>query len=246
MCIAFLAIECHPRYPLVILANRDESFARPTQELHWWDTRPKMLAGKDLLAGGTWFGVNQKKELALLTNFREPGVEAQALRSRGDLVSSYLKRDRSDFPGYLQDSRDDYAGYNLIFGRPGQLWHFNNREGLLTELGAGLHGLSNATLDTPWPKVERGKALTLQALESERVNPEEFFEILTDKQRPADRSLPSTGLPLELERGLSSIFIEFQHGYGSRSATLLLVDREGAFRLWERDYLKGQEQSFSF
>ena len=246
MCIAFLAIECHSQYPLVILANRDESFQRPTEGMHWWDRSPKMLAGKDVLAGGTWFGVNERKEVGLLTNFREPQVEAQGLKSRGELVTDYLQARHGDFESYLQESREEFAGYNLVFGSPEKLWHFNNREGLLRELGVGLHGLSNATLDTPWPKVERGKALTLQALRSEKLKPQQLFEILTDKERPTDQSLPATGLPLELERGLSSIFIESQQGYGSRSATLLLVDKDGVFHLWERDYLKCEQRSFRF
>ena len=241
MCIAFLAVEAHPRYPLVVLANRDEFLARPTVPISRWKGPAGIIAGRDLQAGGTWFGVNASGRLALLTNYREPPESTGKGPSRGALVAGYLDGTVADFPGHLLACGDSYAGFNVIFGPWRQLTHFSNRGPGLTPITTGLHGLSNALLDTPWPKVERGKRLLAEALKNEKLEAERLFEILDDHQRASDPELPDTGVPLELERRLSSIRIPDDGPYGSRSATVMVVEQSGLAHLWERSYQEGTE-----
>lgn len=237
MCIALLAIEVHPRYPLVILANRDESFVRPTRPMHVWPGEPVIVAGQDELSGGTWLGLNDRCQLALLTNYREPPEQSGARPSRGQLVTSYLYRRHADFRAYLQEHGRDFAGFNLIFGSfRERLYHFSNRAENVTPLGKGLHGLSNALLNTPWPKVEKGKQRLAEALRDEEPELKSLFEILDDSTPAAPHSLPSTGVAPEIERRLSSIRIPLGGGYGSRCATVVLADSFGLTRVWEKPY----------
>ena len=246
MCIVLLAHQVHPRYPLVLIANRDERYLRPTRRMQVWEHPPRILAGKDLEAGGTWLGLDDKARLALLTNYREPGRKRYA-SSRGRLPLDYLSTavdEQRGFEERLELTREHFAGYNLLFGSVGKLSHYSNRDEDIHRLEPGYHGLSNAGLNTPWPKVERGKRLLQEALESPALFPESLFDILRDVYKPDDAALPETGLPLSLERELSSIFISGED-YGSRSGTVIVADSEGEFRVWERDYLSGEERAFT-
>ncbi len=244
MCIAFLAVDSHPRYPLIVLANRDELFARPTLAMASWEGRPTIIAGRDLQAGGTWLGVNELGHLALLTNYREPAEVTRDGPSRGALVSGYLSGELGDFETYLREHGATYAGFNIIFGPWRRLLHFSNRGPGFTALGSGLHGLSNALLNTPWPKVTRGKELLREALAGEEVEVERLFELLDDSVPAREEELPETGLSKSLEQRLSSIRLPAQGPYGSRSATILLVDEDGLMRLWERPYDGGPTVAF--
>ena len=236
MCIAFLAVDSHPRYPLVVLANRDEMFARPTLAMAPWEGQPTIIAGRDLRAGGTWFGVNELGHLALLTNYREPPEATRGEPSRGALVSGYLSGEHGDFETYLREHGASYAGFNIIFGHWRRLLHFSNRGAGFTSLGPGIHGLSNALLNTPWPKVVRGKKLLEEALAEDELEVERLFEILDNTVPAKDDELPETGLSRAIEQRLSSIRISAEGPYGSRSATVLLVEQDGRMRLWERPY----------
>lgn len=247
MCIVILAHQVHPRYPLVLIANRDERYLRPTRRMQVWDEPPGILAGRDLEAGGTWLGMDPQARLALLTNYREPGGGSFD-SSRGRLPVDFLSTeagDRQAFERRLESTRDLYAGYNLLFGKVGELHHFSNRSPGVHRLVPGLHGLSNAGLNTPWPKVERGKQLLQAALTEPGLFPDSLFGILQDTHKPDDESLPSTGLPLSLERELSSIFIRGKD-YGSRSGTVIVAMPEGGFKVWERDYLSAEERAFQW
>jgi uncharacterized protein with NRDE domain len=243
VCLVLIAKNVHPRYPLVVLANRDEFFQRPTQRMHWWGTSPDILAGRDGLKGGAWFGVNDQEQLALVTNYREPRMQTES--TRGELVSDFLLNRRSDTRQWLVDNSERYAGFNLIFGDLDTVTHFCNRTGVFTSIDQGYHGLSNATLDTPWPKVEKGKLLLKQALTHPKVEVQDLFDILKDSHRPPDHSLPQTSIDQNRERALSSIFVEPTQGYGSRSGTVLIASADGGTRLWERDYTTGRSFSFS-
>jgi uncharacterized protein with NRDE domain len=245
MCIALLAVEAHPRYPLVVLANRDELFARATQSMHRWEGSPTVIAGRDLQGGGTWLGANDLGQCALLTNFREPPEGSRSRPSRGELVAGYLQGTRPELSHHLREHGHDYAGFNIIFGPWRRLVHFSNRGGSFTPLTPGLHGLSNALLDTPWPKVTRGKALLARALAKDELEAEPLFAILADSAPAGHAELPDTGLAPELERRLSSIRILAQGGsYGSRCATVMLLDSDGRMRLWERAYGGGPTLDF--
>lgn len=237
MCVALLAVEVHPRYPLVILANRDESFARPTRPMRVWPGEPAIIAGQDERSGGTWLGLNERSQLALLTNYREPPESSGSRPSRGLLVTAYLRGEHTNFAGYLEEHGKDFAGFNLIFGDfRARLFHYSNRGAGITSLRKGLHGLSNALLDTPWPKVELGKHLLGEALRSDEPGLEALLAILDDSRPAPPEHLPNTGLSPEIESRLSSIRIPPVSGYGSRCATVVMVDSVAQAQVWEKPY----------
>ena len=235
MCIALIAHQVHVAYPLVIAANRDEFHARPTLPAGWWPEG--LLAGKDLVGGGTWFGVNRSGSVALLTNYRDGLPRDPAARSRGELVVAALlnprppHRELSD----LLSSGDAYQGYSLVAGHPGEFYCSSNRNWVVKRVGDGVFGLSNNFLDTPWPKVERVKDRLRAEMEHAVVSPEALFDILRDTTQAADHELPDTGIGLERERFLSSPFI-IGENYGTRSSTVLMADRIGGVLFIERTF----------
>jgi len=244
MCLILFAIDAHPHYPLILAANRDEFFARRTQSLHWWQDRPDLLAGKDLEAGGTWFGIRKDGRFAAITNYRQPNA-ATWTTSRGLLVRDFLFGNDSP-QQYLQTltkTADQYAGFNLLLGDGRELWHFSNRKysnhaGAPERISAGVHGLSNALLDTPWPKVDGGRETLKQSLTTE-PDPLVLFAMLADNTVPADAALPDTGVGIELERLLGSRFIHGDH-YGTRASTILTIDRDKMVNIHHRDFGPGQ------
>ena len=231
MCLILLAWQAHPGYPLVVAANRDEFFRRPTAPLHYWDDASNVLAGRDLSAGGTWMGLTRQGRFAALTNFR--GVEKNrestaAAPTRGRLVSDFLTSVDSaeNYLTKLAQKADAYNGFNLLCGRLNDgLWYFSNRGGIEPQLlETGIYGLSNHLLDTPWPKVAQGKsdmAKALAALPHEAP----LRELLHDENIHQDAKLPRTGISLEWERALSAAFVR-RPEYGTRSSSLLLLDRQ--------------------
>ncbi|MEL0067827.1 MAG: NRDE family protein [Gammaproteobacteria bacterium] len=236
MCILFIAIEQHPLYPLIIAANRDEFYARPTQESAFWPESPELLAGRDLQSGGTWMGVNKSGYIAALTNVRDLTRNDQDAISRGHLVSNFLQQPQTDYEHELQQSADHYNGYNLLYGHWRNLSVYNNINDTLQRLSAGVYGLSNAMLDTPWPKLSSGvQNLThLLASDPEQL-PEQLFTVLADSNRAADEHLPDTGIGLAYERALSSIFINLDN-YGTRSSTVVLISDDQQLQWYERSY----------
>jgi len=235
MCLILIAHQCHPEYPLGLIANRDEYYRRPTRPAHWWPERPDLLAGKDLEAGGTWLGITRSGRLAAVTNVREPQLAAPGGCSRGHLTRRYLEDEigNEDYRGLLQETGDRYRGYNLVFGSPGALHYFSNRGNMPRRLESGIYGLSNAALDTPWPKVRRGKSLLQEQLEKPRLDTTELLGVLASTETAADAELPSTGVSSEWERKLSAIRITGTD-YGTRSSTALVIDRRGEVRFHER------------
>lgn len=220
-----MAYQVEARYPLIVLANRDEFLHRPTQAMHRWPGSPSLRAGKDLLAGGSWFGVSDGGRFALLTNYHQSSPKApENAPSRGQLVTAYLRDEFPDFAAYLMQQGANYAGFNLIYGPFEAPLHYSNVTGVFTALTPGIHGLSNALLNTPWPRVVRGKELLEQRLQEEGPEIDSLFGILND-------STPSPG-PLHQ----SLIRIPSHNGYGSRCATVLRVDTQGRVEFWERQY----------
>ncbi|GGD54697.1 NRDE family protein [Lacimicrobium alkaliphilum] len=245
MCILFIAVNKNPHYPLVIAANRDEFFARPTAQSGFWPDSPEVLAGKDLEAGGSWMGVTTHGRIAALTNIRDPKRMVANRKSRGKLVLDYLKQaEHAATPkGYLQwleQCREAFNGYNLLFGqyRPGsgvQLNVYNNHTNSHTTLDTGIYGLSNADINSPWPKTSRGVQALSANLDNIQPEDERLFSILKDAQQANDADLPETGIPREWEKQLSSIFIRGED-YGTRSSTLLLMDNKGHLHWSERTF----------
>lgn len=241
MCLILFSYKSHPIYPLILAANRDEFYERPTAQASFRKEPPDMLAGRDLKKGGTWLGMTKTGRIAAITNFRDLQNLKDGAPSRGGLVSEFL-RGNEDPVEYIQNIRqisNSYNGFNLILGNRSGLFYFSNEGDLFREISPGIHGLSNHLLGTPWPKVERGRGL-LDSLISKTGNPppDEIFHILADTSKPDDRHLPDTGIGLEWERLLSSIFIESEI-YGTRSSTIILVDRENNVTFIERSFTAG-------
>lgn len=239
MCLIVLALDAHPHWPVVIAANRDEFFARPTQAAQFWPEQPDLLAGRDLEQGGTWMGITTSGRIAAITNFRD-GTRARGSgkRSRGLLVRDFLTStmDVDAFADALARAADDYDGFNLLFGAQGRFIHFSNRSRVATPLPLGIYGLSNHLLDTPWPKVERAKLALREALQAPEPALHERLEVLLrDDARAPDHALPDTGVTREWERMLSSVFIRTE-AYGTRASTTVSIDRCGAIEFIERSF----------
>jgi uncharacterized protein with NRDE domain len=241
MCLILTALDSHRNYPLVIAANRDEFYDRPTAPAAFWEDHPWILGGRDLRAGGTWLGIDRRGRFAAVTNYRQGEREPAAPRSRGRLVSDYLAADIDARTHVAQVERDAtlYNGFNLLAGNARELHYFSNREGRTRPLGAGIYGLSNHLLDTDWPKVTSSKS-ALRVLLSEEGTElvPNLFALLSDRGQAVDESLPRTGIGLEWERLLSSAFIASRE-YGTRSSTIVLVGRDGGVVFVERSFGPG-------
>jgi len=228
MCLILLSYRMHPLYPLIVAANRDEFYERPSAAADFWEESPEILGGRDLKDGGTWVGITRGGRFAALTNYRDPLSVKLDAPSRGWLVQNYLLG-LEDPESYLQNlagQADRYNGFSLIVGDRRRLYYYSNR-GSCRELSPGFYGLSNRLLDTPWPKVEKGKeALKVILDKSEQPSPEDLFAALNDRSQPEDGRLPDTGVGVDWERILSPIFIE-SPDYGTRSSTVLIIDRNG-------------------
>ncbi|HEY8561453.1 MAG TPA: NRDE family protein [Pyrinomonadaceae bacterium] len=240
MCVIFFAYRQLREYPLILLANRDEFYARPTARAHAWEDSPNVFAGRDLVRGGTWLGISNPGRFAAVTNYRDPAAPAGEF-SRGELAADFLKRDVSvkEYLTEIQMRAGDFSGFNLLVGeiarRGDAVGYYSNREGQIKLLAPGVYGLSNHLLDTPWRKVERGKERLAKLLESGVFERDGFFEILRDDTLAADAELPETGIGREREKLLSPIFIETPV-YGTRSSSLVAIDENYEITLEERNY----------
>ncbi|GAB3285118.1 NRDE family protein [Parahaliea aestuarii] len=246
MCLIIFAYRTHPRYPLLMAANRDEFHARPTAAAGFWRERPDLLAGRDLQAGGTWMGITRGGRFAAITNFRDPARSTPAPRSRGELPLDWLDS-AEPAPAWLarqSGQAAQYAGFNLLFGDRTTLWYWSNANGGgQRELEAGIYGLSNASLDTPWPKVELGKARLRALLEkSGDIDHGALLEVVQDRRLADTAALAPLGLGEAMDRQLSAQFI-CAGAYGTRSSTTLTVSGDGAVDWRETSYDAGGRQS---
>lgn len=231
MCLIVLAWQADRRHRLVLAANRDEQRDRPAAPAHWWEDAPAIVGGRDLKAGGTWLGATRDGRFAAITNFRDPGEQRKAARSRGELVAGFLTGSQAP-AGYLESvaSRASaYQSFNLLVGDQHTLACLGSREGVVRTLAPGIHALSNHLLNTPWPKVRRAREALARAL---NADDESLFALLADKTVPADAELPDTGVGLERERQLAPVLITGER-YGTRASTVLRLGAEGG-RLEER------------
>ena len=237
MCVIYFAYETHPDHPLILLANRDEFYDRPTAAAAYWEDYPEIYAGRDLVAGGTWLGITRGGRIAAVTNYRDPSAP-KGNRSRGDLVADFLKSDEAPakYLSGVEQRALQYSGFNLIAGDlgtdSGGMFYFSNRGNGIRRLEPGIYGLSNHLLDTPWPKVARGKG-RFQELLTSPVDIETMFELLRDESLADDADLPDTGIGYEKEKALSAIFIKTPI-YGTRCSNVVTFDRSGAGKLLER------------
>lgn len=244
MCLVNFHFQEHPNYKLIVAANRDEFYERPTAVADFWKDSPNILAGRDLVHMGTWLGVTRSGRFAALTNYRDPNG-ATGRYSRGDIVRDFLANEVApiDFLKMLAENKEDYAGYNVIIGDANQLFHYNNILDEMNTITPGTHSLSNHTLNTPWPKVSSGKRRLGEYIRScpDIVALDPLFEIISDQTVAKDVELPETGVGLEMERLLSPMFITMPN-YGTRSSTVLLIDKGDRVTFVERTFHDGEFQ----
>ena len=246
MCLILFAWQTHSEYPLIVAANRDEFYARRTRPASWWGQAVSLLAGRDEEAGGTWLGINRRGRFAVVTNVRAPNERNPHATSRGLLVLSALQTSQP-MREWVDDSvsrAHSFNGFNLIVAEPlavgprgpgAELVYLSNRlDDAVHRLQPGIYGLSNAFLDTPWPKVTRAvTAFSCQI--AQRVDADNLLRLMADREVAGELELPSTGIPRDWERALSAIQIR-ANGYGTRATTILTVRHDGLASFVERTF----------
>ena len=237
MCILFLAINQHPAYPLIVAANRDESFARPSLPMHYWQDEPHILAGRDTLKGGSWLGVNLAGQFCAVTNFRTGKPSNQQAKSRGQLVQQYLAcenlLDEKTDPYFIVNLQKTYCQYNpfnIIFGNPENINIFCSEDASLHHLTDGFHSVSNGKIDQHWPKMSGGVQRLTELIDKHAtLDITRLNAIMRDETKAGNHTLPNTGVSQTIEKRLSSIFIRAGSGianyvgdYGTRTTSYLL------------------------
>jgi len=238
VCLIVFAYDCHPVYRLILGANRDEFRDRATDQAAFWSDAPQVLAGRDRLAGGTWLGVTRGGKLAAVTNYRDPRRQIDNPPSRGGLVAGFLRNRQEtpeEFLGTLNRDGEMYDGFNLLYGSSNELHYFTNRGGSSGPVTPGIHVLSNHLLDTRWPKATAAASRLAAVVRQTKVDPEQIFALLSDPVPFAAGLLPDTGVGPDRERILSPIFIDGEL-YGTRSTTVLLIDRSDRLTFIERTF----------
>ena len=237
MCLIVFANKVLEDYKFIFAANRDEFYNRPSKQAEFWTEHHDLLAGKDLQAGGTWMGITRQGRFAAITNFRDLKNHRNDAPSRGNLTLNFLVKDITpeEYYNKLKSSLSSYNGFNLLLGNVDELFYFSNKTEGLQKLEPDIHGISNAILDTPWPKVEKSKRQLKHLIEQQNIHPWEVLKLLDDTSLAKDEELPDTGVGLELERILSPIFIKSDK-YGTRSSTIVTVDKNNNVRFVEKTY----------
>ncbi|MBP6096313.1 MAG: NRDE family protein [Methyloversatilis sp.] len=233
MCLIALGWKTRPDCPLLVIANRDEFHRRATEPLAFWADAPDVLAGRDLESGGTWMGVTRSGRFAALTNYRDPSTQRSDARSRGLLVSGFLTSDAcaADYGEAVRAQAHHCNGFNLLLCDGNTLFWVGYRgrgDAQTRELEPGVHALSNHLPGTPWPKLVRARRGFENALGALPNWPQTFstgFAVLADERRADDADLPDTGVGIEWERQLSSVFIGGEE-YGTRSGSILQITGE--------------------
>ena len=260
MCLILFAWNSHPDYSLVVAANRDEFYERDTEGIAYWQEHPHVLAGRDradvLGSPGTWLGFTKTGKFAALTNVRAPSEKNPDARTRGELSLMYLtsKDKPAEFMGENSKRFNQYNGFNLLMAdlsdpQNAEMHWVSNRmlvgQNIRTRkvfpyqpLNPGVYGLSNAMLDTPWPKVNHRVAAFAQVLAMDHgqlKSADQYLKLLADTHHASDHELPSTGVSREWEKALSPAFIKTP-SYGTRSSTVLRVRKDGQFEMVERRF----------
>ncbi|KTD51057.1 NRDE family protein [Legionella quateirensis] len=237
MCLALIAIDQHPLFPLIIISNRDEFYKRPSLTADYWHENPNIYSGRDLVGNGTWLGVHGMGSFSLVTNYRNPSMYQPSTRSRGQLVAHYLLESErispEDYIDKIKLSADQYNPFNLLVGTMHHVYYYSNVSGEVKILSSGLYGLSNHLLDTSWYKVTRAKELfrniktkLIACTEPEQVS-ELLYPILFDTINSPEHLLPDTGIETHLEQLLSSIFINIpEYGYGTNQSSIVVFAKD--------------------
>lgn len=245
MCLINFNIGAHPKYKMIIAANRDESYERPTSQIAWWDDHPNIFGGRDLKANGTWLAVTKSGKIGALTNIRNVEEMTKiADKSRGELIVNYLLSNQNgeEYLNQLKYKKEDYAGYNLLVGDTDRLYYMNNYQYDISEVTPGTHGLSNEFLNSPWPKVLIGKVELDKVLTDDDIDVEALFTLLGNTREASDDQVQQTGVDFELEKQLTPLFINIpDFEYGTRCSSVILVDHDDNITFIERTFYKGQQ-----
>lgn len=235
MCLVVLAFRACADNPVILAANRDEFHARPARAAHWWPGASGILAGRDLLAGGTWLGVNRDGRFAVVTNVRGAAGATGRLETRGRLVAEFLSGGEPPLDYLHSIDTDDYAGFNLLVGDARRVGYLSNRGCGIRELPPGLYGLSNATLDTPWEKVRRSKSRLADIVAAGVTDDAALLQLLADGDRGPASEVRDEDLPFEVAHALTAPFIVTPE-YGTRCSTVLRADADGRWHFLERSF----------
>ena len=239
MCLILLSYEMHPKYRMVFAANRDEYYNRPTAPIAFHEDSSDVLGGRDLQHHGMWLGVTRSGRFAAITNYRDSGPNISNAPSRGFLVRDFLtgKESPGNYLEHVKSIGHQYNGFNLLVGDRSELYYYSNRGHAIEKLKPGIYGLSNHLMDTPWPKITKGKSDLGKLLDDkEKIDPEDIFDLLKDGSCPPDSLLPDTGVDLEWERILSPLFITSEF-YGTRSSSIIFIERKGGVTFLERTFV---------
>lgn len=244
MCLITFAWKHHPNYKLVVAANRDEFYDRPTAPLGYWHDHPEVLGGRDLKEGGTWMGMHRSGRFTAITNYRDLANLKATAPSRGKLTKDFLTGGQSpeEFFAGVKPTLDLYNGFNLLILENDRLFYFNNVHQVLEEVKPGIYGLSNAFLDTPWPKVEKAKSYFRSSLKKDRVDRREIMEWMCDSEEAADEALPETGVTPELEKKLSAMCISTEN-YGTCCTTVVSISSGNEVNYTEKTYARGKRRA---
>jgi len=245
MCLILFAHHATPQYKLVVIANRDEYHQREAKPAAFWQDSPDIFGGIDCSAGGSWLSVDKKGRFAAITNIRKPPFIKDSPLSRGEIISQFLSGEQTaeEFMSELKKKDHLYGLFNLLLFDNTGLWHYSSDTHQSQAIAKGIHGLSNAHLNTPWPKLARSQAALKQQLSSTLIDDNQLLSIMQSTERPSDGDLPNTGVSLEFERFLSSVFIQGDD-YGTRCTTLLTIDHKNVMKFTELTYnVKGIESA---
>lgn len=223
-------------------ANRDEFYDRPARQAYVWDTEPEIVAGKDLKAGGTWLGISKKGDFGAITNYRDLHRPQTGERSRGEIIPDFLTKqgDPEKKISALMNRQSEYNGFNLLAGNLNSLFYVSNIHKDYKAVDPGLHGISNAFLDTSWPKVNKAKRDLKELISSTEIDEEKIFQLLQNDETYPENELPKTGLSTEMEKKVSPIFIKTET-YGTRCSSLLIIDKQGEVSFTEKTYNRGKQ-----
>ncbi len=249
MCLITLAYNAHPKYKFILAANRDEFYARPTSSVDWWEDHSDIIGGRDLQALGTWMAMNKNGRFAAVTNYRDIKNINPEAQSRGDLPVNFLLSDMSPeaYSADVQRAGKNYNGFNLL-AMDDALVHVSNYEKSINNLEPGIFGVSNALLDTPWPKVIKAKRAFSEIIQTD-FSLENLIEMMQDDSTAPDEQLPETGLDYEREKAVSAMCIRTPD-YGTCCSTAITIDHNGQVDFMEKSYPVGDRTektvSFSF
>lgn len=235
MCLVLIGWQQHPDFPLILAGNRDEFHSRPTQDAHEWPDLPDVFGGRDLQAAGTWLAVHRNGRFGTVTNFRDAETPTAKLRSRGHLVSDYLKGSTAPLDFLQNVDGPAYGGFNLLLGDGDTLAWLSNRGGSPQILPPGIYGLSNALLDSPWHKVVKSKAGLRKLIDENGVNTSALMRLLDDRNKAPANAIDSEHLPFATAHAISAPFIVLPD-YGTRSSSVVLKDNAGVWRFQERRF----------